>query len=84
MKNTTHFENMGLTERNIRFVINAAAIIGEMQTGLVGSPLFAVINVIAIAVATTAIIGWDPLKSLSLGLKSSHSIKADQSHGHHA
>lgn len=64
MKNTTAYENMNVTERNIRFVISAAAIIGAMQTSLVGGPLFAAINVLAIALATTAIIGWDPLKAV--------------------
>ena len=55
-------DNLSTTERYMRFGASVVAIIAAMESS-VGSSLFAAINFTAIAVASTAIIGWDPLKA---------------------
>lgn len=65
----TNFENLSNTERAIRFAITLAALVVIMESSLAGSMLFAVLFIIGVAFATTAIIGWDPLKSVSLNMK---------------
>ena len=71
MKDLAKYENISGKERIIRFIVSYAVIVGAMESSLVGTSLYAVINLLAIAFATTAIIGWDPAKALSLrsGLK---------------
>lgn len=62
METKTTFENISTTERWVRFVISVAAIVGAVES-TIGAAAFAAINFAAIALATTAIIGWDPMKS---------------------
>lgn len=84
MKTTTQYENLSSTDRVIRSVVSVAAVVGAMETSLVGTPAFTAVSVVAIALATTAIIGWDPVKAL---LKSATRALTHQgvSHsGHHA
>jgi hypothetical protein len=70
MKQSTKFENLSSVERVVRFVIGAGAAVAAMESSLVGGPLFTVVNILAIALATTAILGWDPLKNLTQSAKS--------------
>ena len=64
----TKFENLNTTERFVRFLISFAAIVIMMESTIAGSTLFAVGCLIAIALATTAIVAWDPLKSVTWNL----------------
>jgi hypothetical protein len=62
METNTSLENISITERYVRFGVSCAAIVWAMESG-VAAGLFAAINFAAIVLATTAIMGWDPLKS---------------------
>lgn len=64
MNYSTQFENLSTTDRLIRFVISVVGIVAAMESSLAGTPALAAIGVVAIALSTTAIIGWDPLKAL--------------------
>lgn len=80
--NTTT-ENLSTPERAVRFLISLAAILLMMQIDFVGSAFSGVSFIIAIALATTAITGWDPLKSLSLNMKSHlHGSRISQKEKH--
>lgn len=70
-------ENISTTERYVRFGLSVAAIVAAMESS-VSSGLFAVINFAAIALTTTAIVGWDPLKSSVCHIKSLLSDAAPQ------
>lgn len=59
------FENLGISERVARFIASTVAIVVAMESPIVGTIMFAVINILAITLVTTAIIGWDPVKFLS-------------------
>ena len=61
----TNFENLSTTERAVRFTISTVAIVAMLGSSLVGSALFAGACLLAIAVATTAIVGWDPVKTIT-------------------
>ena len=58
------FENISFTQRVSRFVISMIAIVVAMTSPLAGGYLFALINLLAIGLATSAIIGWDPVYAL--------------------
>ena len=64
MKSIMNTENLTSNERNARAAIGIFAVIAAMESSLAGSPVFAAINIMAIALVTTAIVGWDPLKAL--------------------
>ena len=89
MKTQENFENINTSERTTRFVVSMVAIVAAIESPLVGSTLFAVVNLLAIALATVAIIGWDPLRALTQR-KGSEGIvyvphkRDDYQHGHHA
>lgn len=83
MNSINQFENLTVTERVVRFFVSAGVIIAAMQSSLVGTPAFAVLNILAVALATTAIIGWDPAKALGTRRKNSLAEHADHHHGHH-
>ena len=61
--------NLSTTERYIRVGISIAAIVAAMESSL-GSGVFAAINFTAIAVAFTALIGWDPVRAGASYVKS--------------
>lgn len=69
MMNST-FENLSNVERGIRFGLSLAASVLMMATGFAGTNISGVAFLVSIALATTAILGWDPLKSVSLNMKS--------------
>ena len=75
MKHTKHSENLTSNERAARFAISAIAVIAAMESSLVGTPMFAAINIVAIALATTAIVGWDPLKAIFTSSKQANSTQ---------
>lgn len=62
METNTSYENISTTERYVRFGVSFAAIVMALESSL-GTGVFATINLGAIVLATTAITGWDPLKS---------------------
>lgn len=70
MNYSTQFENLSATDRVLRFIVSIAAIVAAMGSGLAGTSALTAISVLAIALATTAIIGWSPLKSMSSKVKS--------------
>jgi len=84
MKNYANFENLNTTERAARFVVSFAVIVGTLYSPMVGSTLYAVINLLAIGLAATAIIGWDPAKALTFGKKSELPAKHNYHGNHHA
>lgn len=84
MKNATQFENLGATDRVLRFVISMVAILAAMESSLAGTPALATISVLAIALTTTAVIGWDPLKALTRSIVHSLSHHQDTSFPGHS
>jgi hypothetical protein len=68
-------DNLSTTERYIRVGISIAAIVAAMESSL-GSGVFAAINVTAIAVAFTALIGWDPVRAGASYVKSQLQLSA--------
>jgi magnesium-transporting ATPase (P-type) len=80
MKNYQQFENINVTERITRFVVSIVVIAAAMHSPLVGSLSYALINWLAISLATVAIIGFDPVKSMYLQLKQSLVRQHQQQH----
>lgn len=62
METRNTFENLSTTERAVRFAASFLAIVATLEISLAGG-VFAAVNIAAIAVATTAIVGWDPVKA---------------------
>ena len=59
------FENLNLNERIGRFVVSLIVVVFGMQAPWVGTSMFAVANIIAIVLVLTAVIGWDPVRSIA-------------------
>jgi len=76
MKNLNHnyetYENLNITERAARVIVSTAAIVVSMSSSIAGTTLFAVICLLAIALAMTGIIGWDPVRAMSNKSEVSH------------
>lgn len=66
---TGNYENLGNTERFVRFTLSYAAIVVMLESTITGSTMFAVLNIITVAIAMTGIAGWDPLKALTQVMK---------------
>lgn len=77
METKYSLENIGTTERYVRAGLSVAAIVLAMESSVSGG-LFAAINFAAIALAMTAIVGWDPLKSGVVYLKSLLRVSGQQ------
>ena len=84
MKQYQQFNNLSVTERTTRFVVSIVVIAAAMHSPLVGSLTYALINWLAIGLATIAIIGFDPGKSLYLQLKQSLARQRQQHRGQYA
>ena len=69
MEKINELENLTGSERVTRLFVAIGVIVAIMESSLVGSTLFAVINLLAIAFATIAIVGWDPVRAISLRSK---------------
>lgn len=82
MKSSNQFENLTGYERVVRFGVSVGVIVATTHSVLVGTTAFAVVNILAILLSTTAIIGWDPAKALSVRAKRFATQHWDQYHGH--
>lgn len=80
------FENINNSSRITRFVTSVIIVVTAMSSPLTGSTLFALLNILAILLATSAIVGWDPVVALMNRQKSSLDVRqAGNYHsGHHA
>ena len=58
------FENISNSARITRSVTSIIIVVTAMSSPLTGSTIFALLNLFAILLATTAIVGWDPVVAL--------------------
>jgi len=82
MKSYSNFENLNVVDRTVRFAVSVFVIIGVMNSSIVGTLLFAVITLLAVGLATTAIIGWDPAKAWTLKTNAMITHKQTMHNGH--
>jgi hypothetical protein len=73
MQTKTSLNNISTTEQYVRFGVSFAAIVIAIEASL-NPGLFAAINFASVALATTAIVGWDPLKSVLGYLKAQFNV----------
>jgi len=72
---------LNYSERMARFAVSMLVILVAMQSSIAGTTMFGVVVLLAIGLATTAIIGWDPAKSIVFGREETAS---QHHHGHYA
>lgn len=83
MNTHTYHENINMTERYVRVALSVGAIIAVVET-TVGASVVAAVSFPAVALAMTALVGWDPLKAgvtNVMHLMGSHSGQRPVTHG---
>jgi hypothetical protein len=78
MKNQDQFENVSQAAAVVGIVASAAIVVVAMESNLVGSAMFGVVSIFAIALATAAILGWSPAKTTLAGTATVVATKPDQ------
>lgn len=63
MKTQDQIENVSQSAAVVGIVASAVIVVVAMESNFVGSPMFGVVSILAIALATAAILGWSPAKS---------------------